>query len=66
MWKCVNTDTPYLLLVALSGGLPVSMGSSRLRSLDLLKERKEMVQNNTLCKLPCEQNGSSAILNESG
>lgn len=39
-----NIDTPYLLLVALSGGLPVSMGSGEFSSLDLLTERKGMVQ----------------------
>lgn len=39
-----NIGNLYLLLVALSGGLPVSMGSGELSSLDLLAKKKEMAQ----------------------
>lgn len=34
--------TPYLLLVALSVGLPVSMGSEELSSLELLTKKIKM------------------------
>lgn len=39
--KMGNKDemTPYLLLVALSEGLPVSMGSGELSSLELLTKK---------------------------
>lgn len=36
--------TPYLLLVALSAGLPVSMGSGELSSLELLAKKIREVQ----------------------
>lgn len=37
--------TPYLLLVALSAGLPVSMGSGELSSLELLAKKIREARN---------------------
>lgn len=40
--------TPYLLLVTLSAGLPVSIGSGELSSLELLAKKIREVQNGNI------------------
>lgn len=48
--------TPYLLLVALSVGLPVSMGSGELSSLELLAKTDERGSKREYIKVPFVNN----------